>query len=102
MIESMAFFALATPAATTPTMRRKEDNIVIVRKEQSASIEQAFVPLLAETVTTYQSDPPSANSDDVPFVSPVVSSVIVKAKVQIGGEIVQPPIDFGDVVYFDE
>ncbi len=81
------------------------ENVLFIRTEQSASIEQAIEralsPLHAETVSTYQSDPPSVDNEDVAFVSPVDSAFTVKAKLRVGGEIVQPPIDLNDIVYFD-
>lgn len=106
MLEGIAFFVLASTAATAPTMIRQEDNLVVVRKEQSASIEQAVENalnrFLANTVATYQTDPLTIIGEDVPFVSPVTSSFMLKAKLRIGGEVIQPPIDFDDIVYFDE
>lgn len=106
MLEGIALVALASTAATAPTNRRHEESFVIVRKERSASVEQAIERvlsgLLAETVTTYQSDPLPVGSKDIPFVSPVISSFTIKAKLKVGGEIVQPPIDFDEIVYFDE
>lgn len=103
----IVFIALATnAAATAPALKLKEDNLVIIRQERSASIEQAvehaISGLLAGTATTYQSDPPSVGFDHAPFVSPITSSFIVKAKLKIDGEVVQPPIDLDDVVYFNE
>ncbi len=106
MLEGVALFALAATTAAAPAMQTKEENLVILRKEQSASVEQAieraFSGLLAATVTTYQNDPPSVDNEDVPFVSPVISSITVKAKLRVEGEVIQPPIDFDDIVYFDE
>ncbi len=106
MIGELAFMALATTTAAAPAMKRKEESLVIVRKEQSASIEQitqhSICGLFAGTVTTYQSEPPSLGNDNVPFISPITCSFTVKAKLRVGGEVVQPPIDFDDIVYFDE
>ena len=106
MIEGIALVTLASATATAPAVRWREENIVIVRKEQSASIEQAVENvlnnLLVGTVTTYQSAPPRVGQEDVPFVSPVTSSFTVKAKLRVGGKVVQPPIDFDDIIYFDE
>ncbi len=106
MIEGIVLAAFASATATAPVVRRKEENIVIVRMEQSASTEQAVENvlnnLLAGTVTTYQFVPPSVGQEDVPFVSPLTSSFTVKAKLRVGGEIVQPPIDFDNIIYFDE
>jgi len=106
MLEGLALFALASTAATAPTMQRKEEGLVVIRREQSASIEQsvenALNKFLAGTVITYQTDPLSVGGEDIPFVSPVTSSFTVKAKLRVGGEVIQPPIDFDDLVYFDE
>lgn len=106
MIEGIVLAAFASATVTAPAVRRKEENIVFVRVEQSASTEQAVEKilnnLLVGTVTTYQVIPPSVGQEDVPFVSPVTSSFTVKAKLRVGGEIVQPPIEFDDIIYFDE
>lgn len=103
MIEHLVLAAVASTAATAPIMRRTEDS-VIVRREQSASTEQGIERLLGGlligTVTTYQAV--SLVTEDVPFVSPVISSSVVKARLKIGGQVGQPPIDFDDIVYFDE
>lgn len=102
----IALLALASNASTAPAIHRKEENIVIVGKEHSASIEQAtedvLSRLLVETVTTYQFGLSSIDSETAPFVSPVTNSFTIKARLRVGGKIVQPPIDFDDIVYFDE
>lgn len=106
MLEGLALFALASTAVTAPTMQRKEESLVVIRREQSASIEQsvenALNKFFSGTVTTYQTDPLLVSGEDIPFVSPVISSFTVKAKLRVGGEVIQPPIDFDDLIYFDE
>jgi hypothetical protein len=106
MLEGLALFALASTAVTAPAMQRKEESLVVIRREQSASIEQsvenALNKFLSGTATTYQTNPLLVRGEDIPFVSPVISSFTVKAKLRVGGEVIQPPIDFDDLIYFDE
>jgi hypothetical protein len=106
MLEAIALAALASTAATAPAVRRSEESFVTIRQEQSASLEQAtesvFNKFNTESVTTYQADPPFVGNEDLPFVSPVVSSFSIKAKLKVGRNIVQPPIDIEDIVYFDD
>lgn len=105
----MIGLVLAYAPATEPAMNKREQSYVIVGKLQPASTEQSIADitnitngLLAGTATTYQSEPPSVDNDDVPFVSPVKRSFMVIAQVIVGGRVVQPPIDEDDIVYFDE
>ena len=82
--------------------RKREDNIVVVSKAQSASTMPYSTGIFEfiQTATTYQAKLPSSNEDI--FVSPVKRSFVVTASVVIGGRVVQPPIDEDDIVYFDE
>ena len=108
MIAGIAFVALASAAMTPPAIRPKVESIVIVRKDQSASIEQAIEAAISGwlhtrlVTTTYQTDALWLNNGDAPFVSPVTNSVTVKARLRVSGEVAQLPIDFDDIVYFDE
>ncbi len=102
----MIGLVFACASATEPAMNKREQNYVIVSKAQPASTEKSSADIInglfTGTATTYQSEPPSVDNDDVPFVSPVKRSLMVTAQVIVGGRVVQPPIDEDDIVYFDE
>lgn len=87
-----------------PVTRKREDNIVVVGKAQSASTMPystgIFDELFIQTATTYQLKSASLNEDV--FISPVKRSFMVTAPVVVGGRVIQPPIDEDDIVYFDE
>jgi hypothetical protein len=102
MIEGMVLAAAAT-AVTVPAFAPKVECFVMFPEEHSVSTELArssWIDNLLGTVTTYQHRPlPLVDADY--FVSPVKRSLRVTTTIEVGGRVVQPPIE-GDLVYFDE
>lgn len=92
-------------AATSDLFSATEKSPATGQREHASSaeqqaIEQGSVP---SDISTYRQETYlSTGGDEVPFASPVVSSMRVSARLKIGGEVAQLPIDPDDIIYLDE
>lgn len=101
----MIGLVLAYAPVVEPTIRKREQNYVIVGKVQPASTERSIADIInglsAGTATTYQSEPPSVDEGER-FVSSIKRSFTVTATMEVGGRVPRLPVDEDDQVYFDE